>query len=294
MSTMDKAALRRAIEIACGAVRTRIATELQEHEEKVRKAMEAGDEPPGWDREKRPSVTSGWWMRWALDAFKDQGLTFWIRDEDLQGALDEDLAGPVLQRLLELQEFQHLDGVPFEIGWSPKIAVRKDVVSADNKVGKVKATSKKKRQMWPRGAGNAPEFELELSLPFFLLGSEEEIERGLHDLLAQCAFKDDDDGTPTLKKPDISGFASTFGRYGISTAREAQAVAHLVARPDLTRELHAFGFDPESGQGILFAPREGLDNRIDLGDRRRDGERELEKLGFTVSRNGRVEPRTEA
>jgi hypothetical protein len=300
MSTMDTAGLRKAIESACGAVRTRITTEHQEHEEKVRKAMEAGDEPPDWDRQKHPSVSSDWWMRWAIDACKDQGLTFWLRDEDVQAALDEDLVGPALQRLLELQEFHHLDGIPLEIGWSPKAAVRKDVVSADNKVGKVKATSKKKRQMWPREAGNAPDFELELSLPFFLLGTEEEIERGLHDLLAHCAFKDDDDGTPTLKKPDISGFASTYGRYGIGTPREAQAVAHLVARPSLTRELNAFGYDPESGQGLLFSPREPRDgNLLDLGGRSREsrqslGAKALERLGVSVGANGQLTPQTEA
>jgi hypothetical protein len=253
MSTMDRAALRRAVEIACGAVRTHVAEETQKHEARVRKARVSGDEPPRWDN--RPAATSPYWVRWACDSCKEAGLPAWVRNEDVIAALDDDLAGPVLQRLLELPEFAHLDGVPLEIGWSPKACQRKDVVSTEFKVGKIKAVSKKRRQLWPPEAGDAPDFELELSLPFFLLGTEPEIERGLHELLAACVFQGEDD-EPTLRKADISTYASTLGRYGISTPREAQAVAHAMAHPATPQQLRDFGFDPETRQGLLFAPAE--------------------------------------
>lgn len=277
MSTMDTASLRAAIEKACAAVRIHVAQEHQEHQDKVFKAMESGDPLP--DRDNRPSAHDAYWVRWACDACRDEKLPAWLRDEDVQAALGEDLAGPVIAALLELQEFAHLDGIPLEIGWSPKSCQRKDVVSCDFKVGKVKAMSKKRRQLWPREAGDAPDFEIELSLPYFLLATEDEIERGVHELLAACAFKGEDD-EPTLRKADISAYASTLGRYGISTPREAQAVAHLMAHPAITQQLNAFGYDPASGQGILFTPREP--RQQNLVDMARGARRVLEAAGVTV------------
>lgn len=291
MSEMDTAALRSAIESACSAVRTSIQAHLQKHQEQLQKAREAGDPPP--ERDNLPSATSSYWMRWACDEMREHKLPSWIRDEDVQSALDEDLVGPVMARLLELQEFAHLDGIPFEIGWSPKAALRKDVICCDHKVGKVKAVSKKRRLLWPREAGEVPDFELELSLPFFLLATEQEIERGLHELLAPCAYKLENN-EPTLKKPDISSYSSTLGRYGVSTPREAQAVAHVLARPHVRHELAVFGYGPD-GQGILFSPREGEDNLLALGDRVREGAKALEKLGIKVNAStGQLTPQTEA
>lgn len=277
MSTMDTASLRHALAVACGAVRTH----MREQEQK--EGREAN----------RPDVNAPYWAKWACDAMRDQKIPSWVRDEDLVAALGEDLVGPVLQELLELEEFAHLDGIPFEIGWSPKMCVRKDVVSCDQKVGKVKAVSKKRRLLWPAEAGAVPDFELELSLPFFLLGTEDEIERGIHELLAACAFKGEDD-EPTLRKADIHTYASTLGRYGISTAREAQAVAHAMAHPALTRQLAAFGFS-EDGQGILFEAREPRQNLLELGVRARDAKRVLEAAGVAGTiRMGSETPQTEA
>lgn len=297
--TMDTASLRHALAVACGAVRTH----MREQEQK-----EGGDN--------RPDVNAPYWMRWACDAMRDQKIPAWVRDEDLVAALGEDLVGPVLQELLELQEFGHLDGIPFSIGWSPKACVRKDVVSVDNKVGKVKAVSKKRRLLWPAEAGDVPDFELELSLPYFLLATEDQIERGVHELLAACAFQGEDD-EPTLRKADVQTYASTLGRYGISTAREAQAVAHAMAHPALSRQLAAFGFG-EDGQGILFQAKEPQQNLLELGVRARDAKRVLEaadvtgtirmgsetrqeagaralgELGLNVGPGGRVTPQTEA
>lgn len=232
------------IERACVAVTSTARSKLEEHEAAVERALKAGKEPP---RRDVPCASSADWVKWAAAILDEEGLGAWIRDRDLREAF-EDLAGPILRRLRDLPEFATWRTETLEIRWSRKPIVIRDIVLDDPVAGRVKVVPPADRETW-LGEGDAPAFRLELSLPWWLVASEDEMERGLHAVLAACGMRDD---RPVLRKPDIQAHASTLARYGVSGVRQASAVAHAQAHPSHTRLLRSFGFDPDSGQGLLW------------------------------------------
>lgn len=171
------------IATACSAVLTRVRTKVDEYDEACRKARAKNDEPP---RPDLPRASSVRWVAWAAAEiagaeFAGHGLPAWLRHSDLAAGF-EDLAGQHLARLRGWREFTTLATSVIEIRWSRKPIVKKDPLLTETRCGRAKVVPTADRLAWS-GEGDAPEFRLELSLPWFLLAEDDEIERGLHDLL---------------------------------------------------------------------------------------------------------------
>lgn len=243
MSTVNY--LQKRISAACRITHERAVAEAKSQHDAQDAARRLGEAEPPLDL---PRASSERWCRWAARILADHELEVWLRDADVSAAV-EDLAGPVLAKLLSWPEFRCLEGVILELRWSTKPMVRKDVIVGMPQAGRPKVVPKADRLTWT-GVGKAPSFRLELSLPFWLLATVEEKERGLHDVLSYLGFGENH--TPKLRKPDIVAHAATLGRFGVAGLREASAVFHAQRHPDHERILREFRFDAVTGQGQLW------------------------------------------
>lgn len=234
------------IEAGCVAVTGRVRERIDWHESAVRDARARGQEDPPSDL---PRVSSAYWVGWAAEILVEHGVPSWLRDADVRESF-EDLAGPVLRRLRGFDEFRTWSAEVVEIRWSKKPIVVKDLVLTEAVAGRIKAVNEADRMTWS-GEGPPPAFRVELSLPWWLLATEDEQERGLHAVLASAGMDDD---KPCLRKPDILAFSSTLGRYGVAGVRAASAIAHAQAHPDHRRRMREYGFEVGTGQGLLWGP----------------------------------------
>jgi len=96
-----------------------------------------------------------------------------------------------------------------------------------------------------------PAFTLYLNLPWALTAGNEDLAAGIHELLCGIQVKD---GRPKKRAPDIVAHAPHLARYGVpvETPLAAMAVAHAMAHPATLARVSGFGFDPISGQGLLW------------------------------------------
>lgn len=205
-------------------------------------AARAGKEPP---KQQPPSCKSPKWVGRIAKILKDGELELWLRDADVVEA-HADLAGPLLRRLLTWPEFRMVSewGAVLEIRWTPKAIGRRDPVFTEVLAGSPRVVPAKDRLTW-RGEGDAPDFHLELSLPWWLLASEEQRERGLHDILCYLGWSD---GGPALRKPVVA-HPATLARYGVGSEGEASLVFHAQRHPDHQLLMREYRFDPVTGLG---------------------------------------------
>jgi len=243
--------LQTLIASACGALRTHVNDKVVRHDAECHKARVKNEDPPAPDL---PRASVPRWVSWAAAELADaeygaHHMPVWMRDSDVVAGHD-DLAGPALDRLRDMAEFRAIATEVIEIRWTRRPIVRRDVMGSESRCGRVKAVPVGDRLAWT-GEGDAPSFRLELSLPWFLLAEPDEIDRGLHELLAACWVDDD---KPVIRKPDIVAHASTLARFGVSGVREAHAVFCAQRHPAHERTLRDFGFDAVTGQGSLWSP----------------------------------------
>lgn len=110
----------------------------------------------------------------------------------------------------------------------------------------------KERQTWT-GEGDAPVYEVELSLAAWLLSNEEERTALLHRALMHVEERETPSGTKRLanRPKSVQGWAETIGRFGIADEREAQFVAAAQGHIKTAERLRQYGFE-DGGQGCLF------------------------------------------
>ena len=249
------------------------AAELADQDKRTRTALASGSPPPTTDP---PRASAPRWVLWASSILRTQEVPKWVSHDEI-AALDQDVVSPVIEALLRLPEFEKLLAADaLTIVWTPGMVATADLLGKTPRVGRIRVLSERERLTWSRPEAPA-DFRLELSLPYVLLATADELERGLHELLAACAY---DDEKPKLLKPDISTFASTLGRYGVSTAREASAVAHALRGVRNARLVRDFGFDVETGQGLLWEPM--APRQSDLVDAARQVRDTLKRYGATM------------
>ena len=170
--------------------------------------------------------------------------------------LPEHLAGSTLPtivdglaRLCDLPEMSMVGG-PGRLRVVLSRRVVREVDAGHERIlpGRVSALSQLERDLTP-----GLDYRLVISLPWWILASPLEAERGLHELLCYCGRASDaEDAKPTIRKPDIRTHAATLGRYGLSGDREATAIAHALAGP-ARAQLADFGFGVD-GQGCFWLP----------------------------------------
>jgi hypothetical protein len=233
------------IDDAFSKLNNRLVSDREAHEARVTVARRKGEEPPVHNVP-RASVVS--WVRWAAESFDE--LPDYLRNADLIDAGRGLGIEPTLTDLRKLPEFKTLEGHVVEIRWTRKPITRTDIVSSEPVAGRMSTVSQADRQAWT-GLGVPPSFRFLLSLPWFALAEADEVERALHELLCECGV---DGQKPVRRKPDIIAHAPTLGRYGLAGVRQASAVAHVVAHPSTDRVMREFGFDPSTGQGVMWQP----------------------------------------
>lgn len=179
----------------------------------------------------------------------------WLIDEDVREVTPrgEDTTDPqsfhhAFNKLRLWPEFQTLATAVYDLRWTTKPIGRQDLMSCTPLLGRVKVVPAPERMTWV-GETSAPDFRLEISLPYVLIATFEQLERGIHDLLCTCGFVNK---KPVLRKPDIIANAATLGRYGVQDIREANAVFHAQRHPMNLTVQRSFGFDASSGQGQLW------------------------------------------
>lgn len=229
-------------------IREHVATKESDHQAAVRRARKLDQPEPQGDV---PRASSAKWVRWASKAFRDADCDPFFADVDLQAAGTR-LADLRVARLRELPEFALLEGHEIDLRWTTRAMVERDIESETVILGRPKVVPLEERLTWPTG-DQPPSWRLTLSLPAAVLATTEELERGLHGLLCSLGLRD---GQPVLRRPDIVGHTATLARFGTVGIRETLAVACAVRHPDTQERMREFGFDPATGQGLLYAPVE--------------------------------------
>lgn len=235
---------QRHLEHGIERVETMVAEAHQKNRDEAKARAKKGMDPLPLDLPRASSVN---WVKKA--AAKLDVAPSWFKDDDLL-AVYKDYVNDALYVLRKLPEFATFATHRIEIRWTSRAIIRRDLIIDEPRCGRTKVVTEAERETW-RGDGMAPSFRLELSLPWFMLASEREADRGLHDLLMYCGLRD---GRPAMRKPDIAAHAATLGRYGIEGFREAHAFAHAQYHPNHERVLREHGFDPLTGQGLLWKP----------------------------------------
>lgn len=240
---------------------------LKKHEEAIAKAKAKKEEPPTWTPIRAQSSADLNQIAGMLD---EKGINDWIRHEDLEeAAQDVDfhlcnspaaIVSMLLGKLRTWPEFQTIAGDRIEVRWSRKVVSRRDLVLTETRIGRIKVVPHADRMTWSGSVAVPPMYRLELSLPYVLAATEEELTRGLHDLLMYAGH---DGVRPVLRKPDIVAHSATLGRFGTQGIRETQAVAHAHANTRTDEHYVRFGFDPRTGQGLMW--REDIARQQVLG-----------------------------
>ena len=185
-------------------------------------------------------------VRWAARSFGEAPAI--VRNEDVVEAMP-DVVGRLLTGLRQRPEFQTFEGHRIEIRWTKSVLTRRDGLLVETVAGRSGVVPVGDRLAWSHNEP-PPSFRFTLSLPWFVLASEDQRERALHELLCGCGVSSN--GAPIRRQPDIVAHAATLGRYGVRSPREAVAVAHVIAHPSTLRVVRQFGFDPETRQGLLW------------------------------------------
>lgn len=235
---------------AAEAVDQRLRKHEDDYEDAVKKAKKKGEEVDLYVPMSCRSVGD---IRNIAGVLDDLDVDDWMVDDDVQVIEGLRFTSPSevhaqMRRLMEWPEFSTLKGEVFELRWSRKPILRNDVMTSEVLPGRVQVVSYADRQAWT-GKGIAPSFRLTLSLPFVMLATEDELARGLHHLLMYCGKVD---LKPVLRKPDIIAHAATLGRFGTQSVRETAAIAHAHAATGTHQAYERFGYDPKTGQGLLY------------------------------------------
>lgn len=158
---------------------------------------------------------------------------------DLLGDLEGCDVADIVARVVRLPERSHLSGRTIDVVWRRRHATRQGQVV----LGKAGPTPRKDRDL---GAGD---FRVELAFDAWCLLTPEERERLVHHELGHCRVAD---GLPAGHGHDVEEHADTVARYGLARPAHGQLVAEAMAHPTTAKRLREWGFDPATGQGLLF------------------------------------------
>lgn len=116
----------------------------------------------------------------------------------------------------------------------------------------------RERETW-RGDGDVPSFRLLVSIPAWMLATEYERRRAVHNALMTVGVrgaKQEKDGsytggTPIRRQPDIVAHSHTLIRYGIHGRREVGAISAAMAHPSTAERIRRYRCD-DVGQLAMY------------------------------------------
>lgn len=216
------------------------------HHAEVDKACKLGQDEPRGDL---PRAGSPKWVRTAAKLLRESEAEAWYAHRDVSD--DWDPISLTLAKLRVDPEFVQIVNELIDIRWSIGATVQRDLAHERVVLGRMSVVPREERSTWA-AEGEPPAFRFRLSIPAFALATSDEIERALHELLVQCGVGD---SGPVKRRPDIVAHSATLARYGATDIHEVEAVACAMANPETRRAMLRFGFDPSTGQGVMWPAR---------------------------------------
>lgn len=233
---------------------TLIRNHEEAHQEATRKALAAKREPPKYDE---PSALKTDWLSKACERLRSAGVPKHFAGRILNQVNDDigtdwETTRDTVLKLSEFATYVEKGPTAIDVLWTSAFLVRRDCLTDQPLLGQIKRLTEQEREAWP--SKPAPYVRIRLSLPFWLLATDDERERGLHEVLSGAVIRD---GKAVKKNPDIIAHASTLGRYGlqgggIAGSREAHAVVHAMAHSRTRSVLEEYHFDERTRQGVLW------------------------------------------
>jgi hypothetical protein len=218
--------------------------------EKVREALGAGLKEASTIEQKHGATGAGIYR--MAEIFKDHGMPPWLSNLDLiEADIARELpaAAAMIRYLVEhCEERAHLRPFRVEIQWWTGNKATKGKVT----LGKAGPVPIRERLTWA-GSGPAPWFRVQLSLPYWLLASDELRFRLLHHELGHCQIEVDDAGNakPTGRGHDVEEFSDTMARFGLFTKDQAELIAAAMGRKDTEAVGRQFGVTIKGKQLVI-------------------------------------------
>lgn len=203
-------------------------------------------------------------LRQAMEIAQDVDFSTYVKADDLQAIADcfedvearhwtatavsafndsaeLDLIAMASHLVWTCVEFAPIRPVRDRIRWVWRLS--KWMKSGRAKAGEARKVPNRQRDLDP-----SADYEITVNLPMWLGLDRIARERLLHhELMHILGWAHVDDG-----EHHIMEFGETLQRYGIGDPLQAKALASFMARPASEAEVRRYGFDPISGQGLLF------------------------------------------
>lgn len=182
-------------------------------------------------------------LKAIADCFEDVEARHWmaatVTEINDSAELDLDAMGKHL--VWTCEEFAPIRPVRHRIRWVWRLS--KWMKSGRAKAGEARKIPSRQRDLDP-----SADYEITANLPMWLGLDRIARERLVHhELMHILGWAHIEDG-----EHHIMEFSETLQRYGIGDPLQAKALASFMARPASEAEVRRYGFDPISGQGLLF------------------------------------------
>lgn len=196
-------------------------------------------------------------LKWAFKLMKDIELPHYFSHSELRdaemNAIDRHIAD-----MRSLPEFDAIKTKVIDVHWTSKPILVNDKINPATMLCRVKVVPKEERETWPSGE-DAPDYRILVSFPFWALcdieGMLDLLDRQLH--AALCLMSGG--AQNKIRRPDISGHAATFGRFGTLGPLETRAVLNASKH-----RKQAENVDRYMTQGWLFDPIEARQGELPL------------------------------
>lgn len=152
-----------------------------------------------------------------------------LRSADLVSIRDLDVRA-ILDGLLALDEFRHLESRRIELAWKSVHAA----TCGKAILGRAAKVSQREIDLWPEAAGPAPWWRITLALDLWLGATPDQRARLVHHELMHCAV---DDAKPVIRRHDVEEFVITARRYGADSEEQVDLVNALQQATDRTENL---------------------------------------------------------
>ena len=187
------------------------------------------------------------------DCFEDVEARHWMAATvtEINDSAELDLNAMGAHLVWTCAEFAPIRPIRHRIRWVWRLS--KWMKSGRAKAGEARKIPSRQRDLDP-----SADYEITVNLPLWLGLDRIARERLVHhELMHILGWVHIEDG-----EHHIMEFGETLQRYGIGDPLQAKALASFMARPASEAECRRYGFDPISGQGLLF----GAGGKVEVPD----------------------------
>lgn len=182
-------------------------------------------------------------LKAIADCFEDVDARHWMAAAvtEINDNAELDLNAMGAHLVWTCVEFAPIRPIRHRIRWVWRLS--KWMKSGRAKAGEARKIPSRQRDLDP-----SADYEITVNLPMWLGLDRIARERLVHhELMHILGWVHIEDG-----EHHIMEFGETLQRYGIGDPLQAKALASFMTRPASEAEVRRYGFDPISGQGLLF------------------------------------------